>query len=154
MTGTTRSERHIDAPRELVYRLLTDSGAVRKWKVPDGMSSKIHEFDAREGGRFRVSLTYSSPEPSGKTGEHTDTYHGRFVSLAPPERVVETMEFETEDPAMRGEMTVTYTLSAAGGGTDLVAVHEGLPSASRRRQRARVANVPDKLAALAEGTRP
>jgi hypothetical protein len=42
---------------------------------------------------------------------------------------VEVVEFETSDPAMQGEMTITTTLAdAAGGGTDLVGVHDGLPA--------------------------
>jgi uncharacterized protein YndB with AHSA1/START domain len=50
------------------------------------------------------------------------------VQLVPNERVVEVDEFETADPAMRGEMSITITLSdAQGGGTNLVAVHNGLP---------------------------
>lgn len=45
----------------------------------------------------------------------------------PNEQVVEVEEFETTDPAMRGEMTVAITLADADGGTDLLAVHDGLP---------------------------
>ena len=45
----------------------------------------------------------------------------------PNERVVEVDEFETEDPALRGEMTITITLTDADGGTNLLAVHDGLP---------------------------
>jgi len=41
--------------------------------------------------------------------------------------VVEVMEFETANPQMRGEMTVTFTLSDAGGGTDVLGVHDNLP---------------------------
>jgi hypothetical protein len=37
-------------------------------------------------------------------------------------------EFETTDPALRGEMTITITLADADGGTDVIGVHEGLPS--------------------------
>jgi uncharacterized protein YndB with AHSA1/START domain len=48
------------------------------------------------------------------------------VELVPNERVVEVIEFETTDPALTGEMTSTITLTADGG-TDLLAVHEGLP---------------------------
>jgi len=36
-------------------------------------------------------------------------------------------EFETRDPALRGEVTITITLADRDGGTDLLAVHEGLP---------------------------
>ena len=91
------------------------------------MSSRVHAFDPREGGFFRVSLTYDAPTGTGKTTEHTDTYHGRFVKLVPNEQVVEVMEFETADPELSGEMTVTTTLADADGGTDLLAVHDGLP---------------------------
>ena len=41
--------------------------------VPDGMTSQVHEFDAREGGAFRISLTYDTPTGIGKTTAHTDT---------------------------------------------------------------------------------
>ncbi len=95
--------------------------------VPIGMTSDVHAFDAREGGSFRISLTYDAPTGTGKTTAHTDTFHGRFVKLVTNEQVVEVVEFETTDPAMRGEMTITYTLSDADGGTDLLAVHDGLP---------------------------
>ena len=119
--------RHVDAPRAAVYDALIDAGAVQAWMVPDGMTSHVHEFDAREGGAFRISLTYNAPSATGKTSAHTDTYHGRFVKLVPGQTVVQVMEFETTDPAMQGEMTVTYTLSEADGGTDIVAVHDGVP---------------------------
>ena len=91
------------------------------------MSSQVHAFDARVGGAIRVSLTYDAPAATGKTTAHTDTYHGRFVELVPDERVVEVVEFETADPALQGEMTVTIELTDAEGGTEVVGVHEGLP---------------------------
>ena len=78
-----------------------------QWKVPDGMTAHVHAFDAREGGEIRVSLTYVDEGGAGKTAAHTDTYHGRFVRLVPNEQIVEVDEFETTDPAMRGEMTST-----------------------------------------------
>jgi uncharacterized protein YndB with AHSA1/START domain len=119
---------HLRAPRARVYQALVDPRAVERWRVPAGMRARVHAFDAREGGRFRVSLTYRAATGAGKSAPGTDTYHGRFVTLVPGEQVVEAIEFETADPALRGEMTVTTTLAdAAGGGTDLVAVHEGLP---------------------------
>jgi hypothetical protein len=49
------------------------------------------------------------------------------VRLVTNEQVVEVVEFETTDPALRGEMTITYTLADAGRGTDVLFVHEGLP---------------------------
>jgi uncharacterized protein YndB with AHSA1/START domain len=125
--SSTRISRHVNAPRANVYRALLDAQAVARWMVPTGMTSHVHAFDAREGGSFRISLTYDEPIASGKTTAHTDTYHGRFVNLVTNEQVVEVVEFETTDPAMRGEMTITFVLVDADGGTDIRAVHDGLP---------------------------
>src|SRR5262249_12901475 len=114
-------------PRAKVYRALVDADAVATWMVPNGMTSPVHVFDAREGGSFRISLTYDAPTGAGKTTAHTDTYHGRFVKLVPNTQVAEMMEFETDDQALRGEMTVTFTLTDADGGTDVLGVHDNLP---------------------------
>jgi uncharacterized protein YndB with AHSA1/START domain len=127
--------------------------------VPDGMTGVVHDFDAREGGAFRISLTYDEPTGTGKTTAHTDTYHGRFVELAPDERVAQVLEFETDDPGMRGEMTITYALADAGpdagGGTELRAAHEGLPPAlSPEDNEAGWRMSLGKLAALVEGRPP
>ena len=124
---STRVHRHIRAPRATVYRLLLDADAIARWKFPEGMTAHVHAFDAREGGIIRVSLTYIEHTTAGKTSAHTDTYHGCFARLIPNELVVEVDEFETTDPEMRGEMTITITLADADDGTELVGIHEGLP---------------------------
>ena len=149
--STTRISRQLNAPRETVYRALLDARAVEQWMVPTGMTSHIHTFDAREGGAFRISLTYDAPTGTGKTTAHTDTYHGRFVKLVPNEQVVEVVEFETGDPALRGAMTITFNLGEADGGTELSAVHEDLPPGCRQptTRPARQSSLA-KLAALVE----
>lgn len=126
---STRVSCQVDAPRPAVYRALLDPEAIARWRVPAGMTSRVHEFDAREGGAFRVSLTYDAADATGKSAAHTDTYHGRFVRLVPDEQVVEEFEFEAVDPALAGRMTMTTTLTDAGGGTQVVVVHEGVPDA-------------------------
>ena len=125
--STTRIRRHLRAPRASVYAALLDRDAYARWMVPPGMDCKIHELDAREGGAFRVSLTYEAPTTTGKTTSQTDTYHGRFTELVPDQRVVRNVEFETTDPALQGQMRITITLADADGGTELVALHENLP---------------------------
>ncbi len=126
-TMSTRIRQHVNAPRADVYRALLDAQAVAIWMVPNGMTSYVHEFDGREGGSFRISLTYDTPRGTGKTTAHTDTYHGRFVKLVPNEQVVEVMEFETTDDSLRGEMTITFILTEVDGGTDVLGVHDNLP---------------------------
>lgn len=128
---TTRVTRYVRAPRRTVFEALLDPDAIARWRVPDGMSCHVHEFDAREGGFFRVSLTYDSPGAAGKSSAHTDTYHGHFRTLVPDERVVEVLEFETAEPTLRGTMTMTTTLTDAPGGTEVLVVHEGIPPGLR-----------------------
>jgi len=97
------------------------------------MRSQVHTFDAREGGQFRISLGYQNPEDAqrGKTAENTDTYHGRFVELVPDEKIVEAIEFETQDAGFAGEMTLTVTLADAPGGTEVTLLYENVPPAVR-----------------------
>lgn len=124
---STRVARHLRATPSAVYQALLDPDAIATWRVPDGMSSRVHEFDAREGGRFRVSLSYAEPGLVGKSASGTDTYHGRFVELVPDQKVVEEMEFETEDATLRATMTITTTLTEAGDGSDVLMVHDSVP---------------------------
>jgi uncharacterized protein YndB with AHSA1/START domain len=124
---STQVSRHLNAPRSAVYAALLDAAAIARWRVPDGMHSHVHEFDAREGGRFRVSLTYTAPVSAGKSAARTDTYHGHFVKLVPNEQVIEEIEFDTADAALHGAMIMTTTLSDSAGGTDVLIVHEGIP---------------------------
>ncbi len=104
---SARVSAHVKAPRSVVYRALLDADAIAKRRVPDSMTSQVHELEAREGGSFRVSLTYDVPDRKGKSESHTDTYHGHFAKLVLDEQVVEVFEFETADPALGGMMTMT-----------------------------------------------
>lgn len=127
MSATCISRQFRTSP-ERVYRALLDSHLIAQWRVPTGMQCQIHQFDAREGGAFRVSLTYDAPSARGKSSARTDTYHGHFATLVPTERVVEGLEFETTDPSLTGRMRITTTLSRTADGTHLEAVYDGLPS--------------------------
>lgn len=126
---STTAAQHVKAPRAAVYRALIDPDAIARWRVPEGMHSEVHEFDAREGGTFRVSLSYEATDQNGKTSGHTDTYHGRFTRLVPDELVVEEFEFETADPGLGGVMTMSTTLTDVDGGTEVRILHEGIPDA-------------------------
>lgn len=152
--ATTRVTQHVRAPRAVVYRLLLDRDAVQRWMVPDGMTSEVHTFEPHEGGAFRISLTYDMPTTAGKTTAQTDSFHGRFVRLVNDTEVVQAVEFETDDPALQGEMTITYSLADAdtGGGTVLRGVHESLPPgvAPEENEHGWAMSMV-KLAAIAEG---
>jgi uncharacterized protein YndB with AHSA1/START domain len=121
----------VRAPRSAVYAALLDPRATETWRVPDDMTARVAEWEPVEGGRFRVSLTYRAEDRTGKTEGATDTYSGEFTKLVPDEQVVERIEFETDDAALQGAMTMTWTLRdvdiAGAGGTEVELLHEGLP---------------------------
>lgn len=149
---STRISRRIDAPRAAVYRALLDPEAIARWRFPEGMSCVVHEFEAREGGAVRVSLTYDAPTDAGKTSAQTDTYAGHFVRLVPDREVVEAIAFETADPELAGEMTMTTVLSDADRGTEVAVLHEGIPpGVPPEANEVGTRMALDKLAKLVEG---
>jgi uncharacterized protein YndB with AHSA1/START domain len=149
--ATTSVSRLVRAPRSAVYAALVEREAVARWKFPAGMSCVVHEYDARPGGRLRISLTYETTDGVGKTTSTTDTYSGRFAELVPDERVVEIDEFETDDPALQGEMRATFELRDADGGTEVTGVHEDVPpGVSPEDNEAGWRSALDRLAALVE----
>ncbi|MCL5997711.1 MAG: SRPBCC family protein [Chloroflexi bacterium] len=131
--GSTRVSRMIKAPRRKVYQAFLDPEAVAAWMAPDTMRSRVHTFDPREGGQFRISLTYQKPADSqrGKTSGDTDTYHGRFVQLVPDEKIVEAIEFESQELGFAGEMRMTVLLADVEGGTEVSLHYENVPTGIR-----------------------
>jgi uncharacterized protein YndB with AHSA1/START domain len=142
----------VRAPRSRVYAALLDPRATETWRVPDDMVARVAEWEPVEGGRFRVSLTYRAEDRTGKTEGATDTYAGEFTKLVRDQQVVERIEFETDDPDLRGAMTMTWTLSEVEGGTLVDLLHEGLPDVVPPEDNATGTRMSlSKLAAYVEG---
>ena len=129
----TRTSRVISDRPEKVYAAFLDPAALVDWLPPAEMTGEIHEFDARVGGGYRISLFYPRDERAfrGKTSDREDMVNVRFVELAPPRRIVEAVSFVTTDPALFGEMTMTATFGEVTGGTEVTLVFENLPPGLR-----------------------
>jgi len=127
---SSRVSRIIKAPREAVYRACLDPDALVAWRAPDNMIGRMFAFDARVGGRYRMSLTYRNAHHrlAGKTSEDTDAFEGRFLELVPNEKIVEVVTFESPDPTFAGEVAITTSLADADGGTRITMLFEGLPA--------------------------
>lgn len=124
----TSVSRLIHASREAVYRAFTEATSVATWLPPNSMKATIERFDAREGGEFRVTLTYVGEHPvAGKTTDQSDVVVGRFVELTPGERIVWTTRFESGSDAYEGEMIVAFALSNAGDATRITCTCENIP---------------------------
>lgn len=126
---TDTASRVIAASPQALYRAFVDPAAIASWRPPQGMKAEIHTFDPREGGGYRMSFLYTEPDPEvqGKTSDHADTFEGRFVGLIPGERIVEEIDFVSDDPAFRGTMTITTTFRPVSAGTEVTVVCEDVP---------------------------
>jgi uncharacterized protein YndB with AHSA1/START domain len=119
-THTIRLHRVLRAPAERVYRAFLDPDAMARWLPPYGFLGKVHEIDARVGGRHRMSFTNFGTGSSHSFG-------GVYRELTPNTRIRYTDTFD--DPNLPGEMQVTVTLREVSCGTDLEVVQEGVPAA-------------------------
>jgi uncharacterized protein YndB with AHSA1/START domain len=129
----TRTSRIINARPEELYAAFVDPAALVAWLPPAEMTGVIHDFDARVGGGYRMSLFYPPNERSfrGKTSDREDMVNVRFVELAPPRRIVEAVNFASSDPAFLGEMTIVVTFEEVSGGTEVTILCKNLPPGLR-----------------------
>lgn len=119
-TGTVRLHRVLRAPTERVYKAFVDAEALTKWLPPHGFTGKMHEFDARVGGGYRMSFT-------NFTTGHSHSFSVKYVELKLHELIRHTDQFD--DPNMPGEMNVTISFKKVLCGTELNIVQEGIPAA-------------------------
>jgi len=117
MARTDTSSRVIAARPERVYAAFVDPEALIAWLPPDGMTGRFERFDPRPGGTYRLVLTYANPSASpGKATSDSDIVEARFVDLVPGVRVVQAVDFISDDPAYAGTMTMTWEATAVDGG--------------------------------------
>ena len=117
MARIDRASRVVAAAPERVYAALVDPAALTDWLPPSGMSGWFERFDARSGGSYRMVLTYADASAApGKTTGDSDVVEARFVELVPGVRVVQAVDFVSDDPAYAGTMTMTWEVTDADGG--------------------------------------
>jgi uncharacterized protein YndB with AHSA1/START domain len=121
MAGRTdTASRIIRATPEAIYEAFVDPEAQARWLPPSGMTGKFDAFDPRPGGDYRLTLTYTGAHAgAGKSADDADRVAGRFVELVPGERIVQTADFESDDPAFAGTMTMIWSLHSVPGGTEV-----------------------------------
>ncbi len=118
MPHTIRLHRVLRASPEKVYRAFLDADAMAKWLPPNGFTCKVHHFEAKVGGTFRMSFTNF-----GSGNSHA--FGGEYLELSPHTRIRYTDKFD--DPNLPGEMRVTVELKQVSCGTELNVVQEGVP---------------------------
>lgn len=131
--STQTGARLIKAPAHQIYRAFLDPSAVAAWRPPQGMTARVYAFDPRAGGGYRMAFVYNDggQAHAGKTSEDADIFEARFAELVPDSRIVEVVEFRSDDPAFAGAMRLTTTLSPVAGGTRVTVLAENVPPGIR-----------------------
>ena len=128
---SARDERSITVSRviaaspERVYDAFLNPDELAQWLPPTGFSAEVHHLEPEVGGTFRITFT-------GDTEEFADYEHsfgGTYQELVRGARIVHTDTFETDDPSMTGEMTVTVTFRDIPEGTEVTVHQENIPPA-------------------------
>ncbi len=78
--------RRFNAPRELVFKAMTDPDAIPKWWGPRRYQTIVDRMEVRPGGAWR----FINRDQDGTEF----AFHGEYREIVPPQRLVYTFEFE------------------------------------------------------------
>ena len=153
MTRTDTASRVIAAPIERVYSALVDPDALIVWLPPNGMTGRFERFDARPGGSYRMVLTFVDASTArGKATPDSDIIEARFVDIVPGVRVVQAVDFVSDEPGYAGTMTMTWGVATVAAGTRVEIRADNVPAGiSAEDHAAGLASSLANLAAYLEG---
>jgi uncharacterized protein YndB with AHSA1/START domain len=117
---TVRLHRVLRSTPEKVYRAFLDADAMAKWLPPHGFTCKVHHFEPKVGGGFRMSF-------HNFTSGNSHSFSGEYLELLPHQRIRYTDKFD--DPGLPGVLQVSVTLTPVSCGTELAVVQENIPEA-------------------------
>ena len=78
--------REFDAPRSLVFKAFSDKKLLEGWLGCKQMKVKYEKFEPKAGGTYRYISTMENGMSFG--------FHGVCHDFSPPERIIQTFEFE------------------------------------------------------------
>ena len=117
-TNAVRLHRVMRTTPEKLYRAFLEADALAKWLPPYGFTCKVHHFEGKVGGTFKMSFSNFG------TG-HGHSFGGTYLELVPNQRIRYTDKFD--DPNLPGEMQVTVEFKKVVCGTELNILQEGIP---------------------------
>ena len=120
MPNTVRLHRVLRATPERIYRAFLDADAMVKWLPPNGFTGRVHQLDAKVGGKYKMSFTNFSTGSSHSFG-------GEYLELVPNARIRHSDTFD--NPNLPGTMQTTISLKKVLVGTEVQIVQEGIPDA-------------------------
>ncbi len=104
------ASRLIAAPPIEIYRAFAEPGAMEQWIAPGNMVAKMLHFDFREGGSYRMRLTFADPQQGrGKTSKDSDEVEVKLAKLEYGRRIEQEITFQSDDPVFSGIMRMIWT---------------------------------------------
>jgi uncharacterized protein YndB with AHSA1/START domain len=97
-------KREFDFPRNFVWDVYTDGRHMKHWWGPSKYDTVVHEFDFRNGGKWRVDNV-------SKDGKQVHPFKGEFSSIKPKDEFTWTFGYADVPPG-----TETYRFLDIGGG--------------------------------------
>lgn len=123
------ASRIVNADANTVWNAFSNAESLMAWLPPGTMTGRALEYDFRVGGRYRIELRYdasSGPGP-GKSTSMTDVSMGHFWEIDPERRIVQTVEFESDDASFAGEMLMTWSFDPVPDGTRVTITADHVP---------------------------
>ncbi|KAF2343125.1 SRPBCC family protein [Flavobacterium tistrianum] len=117
-TDKVTLHRVLAASPEKVFRAFADADAIASWLPPFGFVCKVHQFDFKAGGVYKMSFTNFTTGSSHSFG-------GEYLEIAPNQLLKYSDRFD--DPNLPGEMITTVQLTAVSCGTELHITQTGIP---------------------------
>ncbi len=111
--GDLYFERTFDAPREAVWKALTDPAAIPMWWGKHDSTTTVVEMDVRPGGTWR----YISSAPD----REDVTFYGEYLEVTPPSGYRWTFMFDVEGVGPQGGPE-TFRLEEVEGGTKVTSI--------------------------------
>ena len=122
---THTSSRLISASSARIYSACIHHEELMRWIAPKGAEAVIEQFEARQGGHFKIILSFRSD--IGKSSARTDVVLGRFVTLVPDHRIVQAIDFVSDRPEFAGTMTMDWVFHPSGDKTLVSIVAHDVP---------------------------
>ncbi|QEY18791.1 polyketide cyclase [Cellvibrio sp. KY-GH-1] len=118
-TNSVHFHRVLRSTPEKVYRAFTDADAFARWLPPCGFTAKVHHFDAKVGGSYKMSFT-------NFTTGNSHSFGGTYLELTPHKYISYSAKFD--DPNLPGEMRTTVELTPVPCGVEVNIKQEGIPA--------------------------
>lgn len=128
MPRTDTASRVMAASPERIYAAFIDPEALAAWLPPDGMTATFERFDLRPGGSYRLVLTYAdSSRCMGKATVVSDIVEAGFVDVVADARIIQEVDFVSDDPAFAGTIIMTWQLTPVDGATRVEFIADNVP---------------------------